>query len=457
MYKLVVGGITASIHSTTAYIPTAVWSNVIVETEDIKNDVQYLYGVVDGGTTSPTKVIDNSILSILMTKQSGGDTSDFDNSTDSLEATSDKIGAFTGDGGTDYNDSILAGLQVLSKYIADGDGDFATGSVLPANKSLYDLLGAYLDAGGGFGTDNVAADLLTIVTDTEKIYDAALGAAPVAGSLTTFVAGGAAAALGTQLPVSTSLYDTTKNVSMVGVTAAPVANTLADILHKDGSFTFDNTTDSLEAISDAVTSGTFVVVADSGTTSLVVDATYGTYGNDYFNGNLLVCTSGTNVGQSRVVIDFATTSGTFTISPPFAGAVVTTDTFSLISGWRTPEWAPWQAVPINTTAVVSPGVDVIDLKDTDLKETYRLNNVRFKLADPGANTVTITLSELINDVATAVDTFTVTTDNYTDYHSLMDMFGIPQITGDAILINATTSAGSYALIGQYQYDISYNA
>jgi hypothetical protein len=89
MYKLVVSGITATAHATTTYVPTGVWSNVVVETADILADVQYLYAVADGGTTSPTKVIDNSILSIILTKDSGGDTSDFNNSTDSLEAIAD--------------------------------------------------------------------------------------------------------------------------------------------------------------------------------------------------------------------------------------------------------------------------------------------------------------------------------------------------------------------------------
>ena len=112
MYKLVVGGITATIGGATAYVPSAVWSNVVVETEDIKNDVQYLYAVADSGTTSPTKVLDNSILSILMTKDSGGDTSDFDNSTDSLEALSDKVGAFSGDGGAAQDDSVKASLDL---------------------------------------------------------------------------------------------------------------------------------------------------------------------------------------------------------------------------------------------------------------------------------------------------------------------------------------------------------
>ena len=212
MYKLIVGGITATIGGATAYVPSGVWSNTVVETEDIKNDVQYLYAVADGGTTSPTKVLDNSILSILMTKESGGDASDFDNSTDSFEAISDKVGGFSGDGGAAQDDSVKASLDLAH------------------------------------------TDLDTIITDTEKIYDVSLGVAPVDGSLASFLATGGTA-LGTRLPASTSLYDTTKNISTIGVTGAPTANTLADTLHKDGSFTYDNTTDALEAISDKV--GTF--------------------------------------------------------------------------------------------------------------------------------------------------------------------------------------------------------
>jgi hypothetical protein len=148
-YKLVVDGITVTIHSTTGYVPTGVWSNVVVETGDIKNAVQYLYAVADGGTTSPTQVVDNSILSILMTKQSGGDTSDFDNSTDSLEAQSDKLGAFTGDGGAAQDDSVKASLDLahtdldaLISKLATGVGQVqiaATTEDLNQAASTYDL------------------------------------------------------------------------------------------------------------------------------------------------------------------------------------------------------------------------------------------------------------------------------------------------------------------------------
>jgi len=212
MYRMSLSGITCTLHGDTAYVPAMIWNNIVVEAEDLTYNTQYLYAVADSGTTSPTKVLDNSILSILMTKESGGDTSDFDNSTDSFEAISDKVGGFSGDGGAAQDDSVKASLDLAH------------------------------------------TDLDTIITDTEKIYDVSLGVAPVDGSLASFLATGGTA-LGTRLPASTSLYDTTKNISTIGVTDAPTANTLADTLHKDGSFTYDNTTDALEAISDKV--GTF--------------------------------------------------------------------------------------------------------------------------------------------------------------------------------------------------------
>lgn len=347
MYKMSVSGITATVHSTTAYVPAHVWSNVVVETEDIKNDVQYLYAVADSGTTTPTKVIDNSILSIIMTKQSGGDTSDFDNSTDSFEAISDKIGAFTGDGGTDqgdsvkadttiiisevdhlyavadgtgvypasavddsivakvlgkgatasastydnqtdslemlsdkmggytgdggtdYNDSILSNLTKLSRYIVDGDGDYATGATLPSNVSLYNVTGAFSGDGGAAQDDSIKAsldlahtDLDTIITDTEKIYDVTFGTSPVDGSLASFIATGGTA-LGTRLPASKSIVDLIDHLYVVddrpAATTYPVSvadeTILAFLMSKSASpsaSSFNNTTDSLEALADAI-------------------------------------------------------------------------------------------------------------------------------------------------------------------------------------------------------------
>lgn len=108
---------------------------------------------------------------------------------------------------------------------------------------------------------NMVTDIIDIDTvvdsikvDTGRIQDTAITIGMGSGSLASYIAGNNGG-LGTALPVSTSLYDTTKNIRNVPIdgTTLPVANTLSDILHKDGSYTYDNTTDSLEAISDKIT------------------------------------------------------------------------------------------------------------------------------------------------------------------------------------------------------------
>lgn len=102
---------------------------------------------------------------------------------------------------------------------------------------------------------NIDTNVEAILVDTAPLWDTTLtGASVVSGSMASFISTGGTA-LGTVLPASTSLYDTVKNLNTVGITSAPVEKTLSDILHKDGSFTFDNTTDSLEAIADKITSG----------------------------------------------------------------------------------------------------------------------------------------------------------------------------------------------------------
>lgn len=297
--------------------------NVMEREEYLQDMTQYLYGVADGGTVYPTKVIDNSILSILMTKQSGGDTSNFDNSTDSLEMISDKLGTFTGDGGTDQGDSVKA-------------------------------------------------DTTIIITDTAPLWDTTLtGASVVSGSMASFVATGGTT-LGTVLPASTSLYDTTKNIRIVAIdgSSVPVTNTLSDILHKDGSYTYDNTTDSLEALADSLASATGIFHEQADTA-------------------------------------------------------------------------------INTTTDDSEDT-LLSLATASTR--YALRSLYLKFADPGANTITVRLKLLINDVSTTVKTCTVTTSNYTDYLSLMDMFGESQVFGDSIIITSQNSAAvAVAVTGQYSY------
>lgn len=167
MYRLTLSGVTVTIGTATAYVPAMVWSNIVVETEDIKTDVEYLYAAADGGTTYPTKVLDNSILSILMTKDSGGDISDFDNSTDSLEAISDKITALqidVGDPSTRTNlqsiEAMLGNPDAAGKTIYANIGDFVGNTNL---QSLKDALAIPDTAGKGLYTE-ICTDRLDSAT-----------------------------------------------------------------------------------------------------------------------------------------------------------------------------------------------------------------------------------------------------------------------------------------------------
>lgn len=69
--------------------------------------------------------------------------------------------------------------------------------------------------------------------------------------------------------------------------------------------------------------------AGDGTT--VVDATtLGSYANDWFNGGTILITSGTYSGVSKTISDFATTSGTVTVSEAFAGQIVSGVTYKIM-------------------------------------------------------------------------------------------------------------------------------
>ncbi len=78
-----------------------------------------------------------------------------------------------------------------------------------------------------------------------------------------------------------------------------------------------------------VTTGT----SDSGTTGTLVDAAL-TQDNDYFNGMILIMTSGDNIGLASTIVDFDAASDTITIEPDFPSAIGT-DTYAILprSDW----------------------------------------------------------------------------------------------------------------------------
>lgn len=105
--------------------------------------------------------------------------------------------------------------------------------------------------------------------------------------------------------------------------------------------------------------------------------------------------------------------------------------------------------PVTINAVLAE-TDVFDLSVADTR--YIVRSLRLKAVDPGAETITVRLRELINDVSTIVDTFTIDTNNFGTHHSLMDMFGVPYLAGDDIHVTVLASAaGPYAITGQYSH------
>lgn len=105
---------------------------------------------------------------------------------------------------------------------------------------------------------------------------------------------------------------------------------------------------------------------------------------------------------------------------------------------------------VNITAILAAETDVFDLNVAATR--YIIRSLRLKCADPGANIVTVRLYELVNDVSTVVDTFSITTANFGTHFSLMDMFGLSHLAGDDLQVTVQASAGGpYTVTGQYSH------
>jgi len=105
---------------------------------------------------------------------------------------------------------------------------------------------------------------------------------------------------------------------------------------------------------------------------------------------------------------------------------------------------------VNITAIAASETDVLNLAVANTR--YIVRSLRLKCADPGANTVTVRLYELVNDVLTVVDSFDIDATNFATYQSLMDMFGLPHLAGDNLKVTVQASAGGpYAVTGQYSH------
>ena len=106
--------------------------------------------------------------------------------------------------------------------------------------------------------------------------------------------------------------------------------------------------------------------------------------------------------------------------------------------------------PVTINAIAAGETNVLNLVVAATR--YVVRSLRLKCADPGANTVTVRLYELINGASTLVDTFTITTANFGTFFSLMDLWGIPHLAGGNLRVTVqATGGGPYAVIGSYAH------
>jgi hypothetical protein len=108
---------------------------------------------------------------------------------------------------------------------------------------------------------------------------------------------------------------------------------------------------------------------------------------------------------------------------------------------------------------VAVTIDAINASETNFLNLavanyhYNVNDLVLKCADPGANTVNVKLYKLVNGALTNIKTFAITTVNFATYWTLMDMFGVPDLSGDNIKITVqATAGGPYAVLGSVSYD-----
>lgn len=187
--------------------------------------------------------------------------------------------------------------------------------------------------------------------------------------------------------------------------------------------------------------------------------------NEHYRGMFLMFLDGDCIGQGHTIDSYtgATKNMSFAAGDVFTDAPADGDSFVILPAegrllqlalaalvGATGQFNEQADVPITINAINASETDVFDLNAATTR--YIVRSLRLKAVDPGANTITVRLRELINDVSTVVDTFDITTANFGTHHSLMDMFGVPYLTGDDLQVTVRCDAGGpYAVTGEYSH------
>ena len=217
---------------------------------------------------------------------------------------------------------------------------------------------------------------------------------------------------------------------------------------------------SREELVRVLTAYSGITTADGnvGRTTLVDDNLNGR--NDFVAGKTILIMSGAAKDEDRGATTFSSADpATITVSPAFSARIMagtifrivnisSVETLLLILLGATGVFHEQADTVVDITAINASETNVLNLAVADTR--YIVRSLRLKCADPGANTVTVRLYELVNDVLTEVDSFDIDATNFGTYHSLMDMFGLPHLAGDSLKVTVQASTGGpYAVTGQY--------
>lgn len=118
----------------------------------------------------------------------------------------------------------------------------------------------------------------------------------------------------------------------------------------------NNTATAADLLARWLSSAGRVGTSDSGSTTTMVDAAR-TEADDFWNGALLVFSSGTNVSRAALVTGFDAASDTLTFVPALADAV-TTEQYALIPGLGWADVQAWLGTAVTTVAGGRPDVNV---------------------------------------------------------------------------------------------------
>lgn len=206
-------------------------------------DAEALIEVARGTGNYPTGITDNSVLAYMLGKGATASASTFNNTTDSLEAIADAISGISSP--TDVTDAVAEPPTAKSlQDILHKDGSYTFDNTTDALEAIRDHLdGTTILA--GINVDHLlktavanASDMTTEITDSSILSNIMTSDGDTSGydrSTDSLEA----------IADAVSAIDFTSAVSQT-----PTARSLQDILEKDNTGSFDDSTDSLEAIAD---------------------------------------------------------------------------------------------------------------------------------------------------------------------------------------------------------------